>query len=157
LSDFYWTNVTDTSAPFVGIVEQTNWADKHEYNGKHLVYISAYLPLEDERFRMTKEELLQFYLLHIKKMFPSFSTELIVDLFLWSAPYAQPIVVKGYRKLVPEIVTPLDNLYLSTMAQIYPADRQVSNGIDMAKKAVNIISNKIKQEAERDFSRHSHL
>jgi len=146
LSKFYWTNVTDPAAPFVGIVEQTNWADTSEFGSKHLVYISAYLPEGDKRYQMGKAELLNFYLPSIKKMFPTFNEDTILDSYLWSARYAQPVVQTGYRHLIPELQSPVENLYVSTMAQIYPSDRQVSNGIDMAKQVVEIINSKTSQE-----------
>ena len=52
LSDFYWTNVTDPEAPFVGIIEQTKWADQTDFNGKHVAYISSYVPVNDQRLSM---------------------------------------------------------------------------------------------------------
>jgi protoporphyrinogen oxidase len=136
LSDFYWTNITDPQAPFVGIVEQTNWAEGALFQGKHLVYISAYTHHEDERWNMDSESLTRYYLPHIQKIFPQFHYELILDQWLWTAPYAQPIVTTGYRKLIPSSHTAIQNFFISTMAQIYPNDRQVSNGVSMAKKLV---------------------
>lgn len=148
LSEFYWTNVTDPEAPFVGIIEQTKWADRKEFNDKHLVYISSYVPYEDERLKMSAEELLAFYLPYIQKIFPDFSEERILDKYLWKAAYTQPIVHVGYRHNVPATQSPLDNLLVATMAQIYPNDRQVSNGVDQAKKTVALLNQKIAQAAE---------
>ncbi|MCP4402223.1 MAG: NAD(P)-binding protein, partial [bacterium] len=51
LSDFYWTNVTEPDAPFVGIIEQTNWAAKSDFNHKAVVYISAYVERDDSRLK----------------------------------------------------------------------------------------------------------
>jgi protoporphyrinogen oxidase len=141
LSDFYWTNVTDANAPFVGIIEQTNWADRNDYNQKHLVYLSSYVAQEDARFKMTAEELVHAYLPAIRKLFPEFELALIEAHALWKAPYAQPIVHTGYRHHIPEIVSPISNFFICTMAQIYPHDRQVSNGVAMAQKTAQIVSN----------------
>ena len=137
LSDFYWTNITDPTAPFVGIVEQTNWADIDEFNGRHLVYISAYTSQEDRRWEMNEQELIDYYLPFIQKIFPDFNSNDILDHWLWRARYAQPIVTKGYHRLIPPHQTSLSNFFISTMAQIYPNDRQVSNGIGMAKRVVD--------------------
>ena len=136
LSNFYWTNITDPEAPFVGIVEQTNWADRNSFGGKHLIYISAYTHDKDLRWGMYTNSLIDFYLPHIQKIFPEFTKKLIIDKWLWKAPYAQPIVTTGYRHIIPPTHTPIKNFFLSTMAQIYPNDRQVSNGVEMAKKLV---------------------
>jgi len=140
ISQFYWTNVTDPEAPFVGIIEQTNWVDKGEYNNHNLVYISSYVPMDDKRIAMTSHELLDYYLPYIQKMFPAFDKSWVLQQVKWTAPYTQPIVSTGYRHLIPEIKTPVDNLYVCTMAQIYPNDRQVSNGVEMAIKTADLIS-----------------
>ena len=145
LSDFYWTNVTDADAPFVGIVEQTKWVDPDDYRGKHVIYISAYVPQDDSRLGMTGEELIEVYLPAIQKMFPDFGPELIEHQALWTAPYAQPVVRVGYRHVIPETVSPISNLFVCTMAQIYPNDRQISNGVALAKKTAAIIEQRVFQ------------
>jgi protoporphyrinogen oxidase len=143
LSDFYWTNVMDANAPFIGIIEQTKWADRSDYNHKHIVYISSYVTQDDPRFSMTSEELLHSYLPSIRELFPDFGHELVEAQTLWKSPYAQPIVYVGYRHNIPEIASPISNFFICTMAQIYPHDRQVSNGVTMARKAAEIAKSRI--------------
>lgn len=139
LSQFYWTNVTDTSTPFVGIIEQTKWVENTEYNQKHIVYISAYITADDKRLTMSSQDLLTYYTPYIQKIFPDFNLSIVEDSTVWTAPYAQPIVHKGYRHSIPEIQTPIPNLFCCTMAQIYPNDRQVSNGVEMANKTAHTL------------------
>jgi len=143
LSDFYWTNVTDPEAPFVGIIEQTKWADQHDFNGKHVAYISSYVPVDDQRLSMSAEELVLYYLPAINKIFPTFTADQIVERYLWHAQYAQPIVQVGYRHHIPDISSSINNLFICTMAQIYPHDRQVSNGVEMALKTVDVVKSKL--------------
>lgn len=142
LSEFYWTNVTDPSAPFVGVVEQTNWASTEEFSDQHLVYLSAYVPPGDPRQQMSAEELTEAYLPFVQKMFPHFNPADILHAWVWQAAYAQPMVTTGYRHLVPAMQSPIDNLYLCTMAQIYPNDRQVSNGIEQGQRVARMIEGK---------------
>lgn len=146
LSDFYWTNVTDANAPFIGIIEQTKWVDKDDFNRKHVVYISAYVDHDDPRFQMNAQELVDLYLPSVRKLFPDFHPELIEAQAVWNAPYAQPIVHVGYRHTIPEIVAPIHNFFVCTMAQIYPHDRQVSNGVTMARKTAEIVKNHWEEE-----------
>ncbi|MEM7655100.1 MAG: NAD(P)/FAD-dependent oxidoreductase [Bacteroidota bacterium] len=144
LSEFYWTNVTDPSAPFVGVVEQSKWTGTQEFDGQHLVYLSAYVPPGDDRMTLSAEALTERYLPFVQKMFPHFQPDSILDQWVWRAEYAQPVVTVGYRHLVPAEQSPLKNLFLCTMAQIYPNDRQVSNGIGrgraLAKQLITKIS-----------------
>lgn len=129
LSEFYWTNVTEPDAPFVGIIEHTRLIGRSEYNHKHVVYLSSYVAQDDARLSMTAEELTRNYMPAIIRMFPEFTPECIESRNLWTARYAQPIVQVGYRHDIPTIASPLRNFFLCTMAQIYPNDRQVSNGV----------------------------
>lgn len=146
LSDFYWTNITDASLPFVGIVEQTKWADMEDFSGRHLVYISAYLPESDARMSMQADDLLSYYLPYILRMFPDFDPDVVENVHLWKEPYTQPIVEVGYRHLIPEIDSAIDNLYVCTMAQIYPHDRQVSNGVEMARRTADLVTHRLQKE-----------
>lgn len=140
LSEFYWTNVTEADAPFIGIIEQTNWADRGDFNQKHVVYISAYLTHDDPRLALNAGQLTECYLPSIQKMFPTFRSDMIEEHTLWTAPYAQPVVHTGYRHLIPHHISPIPNLFVCTMAQIYPNDRQVSNGVAMARKTAQLVS-----------------
>ena len=133
LSDFYWTNVVDSDAPFVGIVEQTRWADARDVGHAHVAYISAYVAQNDARMHMDGDAIFESYVPHIRKLLPHFDPSIVERVLCWKARYAQPIVTTGYRALVPPIETPIENLFVCTMAQIYPHDRQVSNGVEMAR------------------------
>jgi protoporphyrinogen oxidase len=140
LSQFYWTNVTEPNAPFVGIIEQTKWTGTDEFGGKHFVYISAYVPQGDQRLSMEPKVLLEHYLPYIKKIFPHFDTSLVLDQYLWKAPYTQPIVEVGFRHIIPALQTPISNMVLASMAQIYPQDRGVSNGADKGREAAEYLA-----------------
>ena len=143
LSEFYWTNVTDANAPFVGIIEQTNWAEPEDFNRKHLVYLSAYVHPADPRLRMDARKLLTHYLPSIQALFPEFTLEYVEDSALWQAAYAQPIVHVGYRHSIPAIASPIANFFVCTMAQIYPHDRQLSNGVELARHTAEIVMQQI--------------
>lgn len=129
LSDLYWMNVNDASFPFVGIIEHTNFEPPKSYGGGHVVYLSKYLTTEDALYRMTADEALAFSIPHIQRMFPDFRSEWIKEHHVWHAEYAQPVVDRGYKDKVPAKMTPLDGLYISTMAQVYPEDRGTNHAV----------------------------
>lgn len=123
LSETYWLNVNDPGFPFVGVIEHTNFEPPEHYAGRHIVYLSRYLPGADESLHWTKEELLAFTLPHLQRMFPAFDRRWLLDWHVWQARYAQPIVEKGYSRLIPGSESPIHGLFLASMAQIYPEDR----------------------------------
>lgn len=123
LSELYWLNVNDPSFPYVGIIEHTNFEPRESYGGRHIVYLSKYLPVTDALYQMTPEQVFEYSLPHIQRMFPAFDRSWVARHHVWRAPYAQPIVEKHYSRLIPDVETPIEGVFLSTMAQVYPEDR----------------------------------
>jgi protoporphyrinogen oxidase len=146
LSDSYWLNITDPSFPFVGIIEHTNFEDKENYAGKHLIYLSKYVPRDNYLYKMNTKEITEFSIPHIKRLFPSFNEKNIKRSFLWKADYAQPLIVKNYRNIIPKVKSDIKNFYLSTMAQVYPEDRgtnyAVYHGRNVGKLVVKSLEEK---------------
>jgi len=143
LSDQYWTNVNDPSFPFVGVIEHTNFEPTSSYGGRHIVYLSKYLPVEEPLYNMDADAALAFAAPHLKRMFPGFDAAWVKRAYVWRAPYAQPLVVKHYSKLVPGFETPLANVFIATMAQVYPEDRGTNYAIREGRKAGQKIDAKL--------------
>lgn len=139
LSNTYWTNVNDPDFPFVALIEHTNFEPSTTYSGKHIVYLSKYLPITDELYKMNKNQLLEFSLPFIKKMFNQFEDEWLEEVYLWKEAYSQPIVTKNYSHKIPEYQSPVNGLYVSCMAQIYPEDRGTNYAVMQGKKVAGII------------------
>lgn len=129
LSDTYWLNVNDPGFPFVGVIEHTNFDTPDNYKGTHIAYLSRYLATEDPVWEYNDEQYLNFALEHLKRMFPNFERNWVVDYKVWRSEYAQPVTERNYSDYVPGASTPYDNALISTMAQIYPEDRGTNYAI----------------------------
>jgi protoporphyrinogen oxidase len=140
LSDTYWLNVNDPGFPFVGVIEHTNFEPAESYAGRRLVYLSRYLLENDPLYTMPDEEVVQYCLGHLQRMFPSLTPDWILDAHVWRARYAQPVVVRRYARLIPPVETPLAGFYLSTMAQVYPEDRGTNYAIREGRAAARTIA-----------------
>lgn len=123
LSKTYWLNVNDPGFPFVAVIEHTNFESAETYGGRHIVYLSKYLAETDPLYAMSDAQMLEYSLPHLQRMFPDFARSWILASHVWRARFAQPIVLRGYRDLIPSAETPLEGFYIATMAQIYPEDR----------------------------------
>jgi hypothetical protein len=123
LSSTYWLNVADPSFPFVGIIEHTNLDSRENYGGDHIVYLSKYLPTTEKLFSFTTDEMLDYCVPFIQRIFPEFDRSWILSHHVWKAQFSQPVITKNYSNLIPSLKTPIDGLWLCTMAQIYPEDR----------------------------------
>ena len=129
LSSTYWLNVNDPGFPFVGVIEHTNFEPASTYGGRHIVYLSKYLPVSAELYRMPDDCVLEYCIPHLQRMFPAFERRWVLGAHVWRARYSQPIVGRHYSRLVPSVDTPIEGLFLSTMAQIYPEDRGTNYAI----------------------------
>ena len=140
LSETYWLNVNDAAFPFVGVIEHTNFEPPETYGGRHIVYLSKYLPETDDLYRMTDDQALAYCLPYLNRMFPAFNRAWIRRFHVWRARYAQPVVVRHYSRLIPPMETPLAGFYVSSMAQIYPEDRGTNYAIREGRRAARTVA-----------------
>jgi protoporphyrinogen oxidase len=136
LSDTYWLNIGDPEIPFTGVIEHTNMQRPATYGGAHLAYLSCYMDPDDPHYQMPAEELLAAYLPHLQKMFNGFSREWVKRTWAWRERYTQPVIGLHYSRLKPPFATPVENLWLSCMAQVYPQDRGMNYAIVFGQKVV---------------------
>jgi len=148
LSEIYWLNVNDPAFPFVGVIEHTNFEPIATYGGRHIVYLSKYLAESDPLYTMSDAEMLEYCIPHLRRMFPDFVRSWIRASHVWHARFAQPIVTRGYRDLIPSTETPLEGFYIASMAQIFPEDR----GTNYAVREGNAIARKVSELVLRSRS-----
>lgn len=139
LTDSYWVNPVDPGYPFTSLVEHTNYRSPGEYGGRHLVYLGNYRAMDDPIFRMSKEELLNEFLPHLKRMNPAFDQSWLQESWLFQAPFAQPIVTTEYRQHIPPLRTPLAGLWVANMFQVYPHDRGQNYSFDLVERLLQEI------------------
>lgn len=137
----YWLNVCDTKAPVLAIVEHTNFMDKKHYNNEHLIYLGNYLPKEHKYFSLSAEELLNEFDPYLSKINPDYKDALI-GVTKFSVPFAQPIIPINYSKDVPSFDTPIKNVYLANMQQVYPWDRGTNYAVELGQKIAKHILEK---------------
>ncbi|HEX8919085.1 MAG TPA: NAD(P)/FAD-dependent oxidoreductase [Chloroflexota bacterium] len=136
LTDVYWLNVNDPGYPFLALVEHTNYMPAGDYGGRHLVYLGNYLPMSHPLFRRSDTDVLDAYLPSLKQINGKFDRSWVQDHWIFRAPFAQPIVTVGYADRLPPHTTPVPNLYLANMSQIYPQDRGQNYSVAMANRLV---------------------
>lgn len=147
LSKTYWLNVNDPSFPFVGVIEHTNFERPETYNGRHIVYLSKYLPHTDALYSMDADKFLEYALPYLKTMFPSLDRDWIKQHHLWRARWSQPVVEKQYSALIPPAKGPEKGFYLCSMAQIYPEDRGTNYAIREGKRIGLDVAEDIKNQS----------
>ncbi|MHB8809408.1 MAG: NAD(P)/FAD-dependent oxidoreductase [Desulfobulbaceae bacterium] len=134
LSKIYWLNVNDASFPFVGVIEHTNFARPETYGGRHIVYLSKYLPPTDPLYAMNADAFLDYAFPFLQTMFPAMDRNWIQAHHLWRARWSQPVVEKHYSALIPSEDSPMEGLHICSMAQIYPEDRGTNYAIRQGRR-----------------------
>lgn len=140
LVPYYWVNVNDPSFPFLAVVEHTRMEDPATYGGRHVVYVGNYVARDDPRYTAEPEKLLDEYLPYLQRLSPGFGRDDVLDWHFSRAPFAQPVVTVGYRATIPSHTTPVEGVYLASMAQVYPQDRGQSYAIAMGRDLARRIS-----------------
>jgi len=131
LKDVYWLNINDLKLPFLAVVEHTNFIDPSHYGGDHLVYVGNYLPAEHQFFSATSAGLINRFTSGLRQINPQFSPRWIRRAWVWKAPFAQPIVTLNYSQLIPPFSTPVTNLFLANIQQVYPWDRGTNYAVEL--------------------------
>jgi protoporphyrinogen oxidase len=129
----YWLNVCDKNAPVMAIVEHTNYMDKKNYNGEHILYLGNYRSPDDPYFTMTKDEMLKKFDPYLRKINPEYFKN-IVEYQLFKTPFAQPIISVNYSKKIPPLRTPFKNVFLANIEQVYPWDRGTNYAVELGQK-----------------------
>lgn len=139
LGEVYWLNINDPGYPFLVVVEHTNMMPKEDYGGKVMIYIGNYLKMDHRYFKQPDEQTLAEFIPHLKRVNPDFDESWITARWFFKAPYAQPIVTREYEEHIPPLKTPLPNVYMGNMFQVYPQDRGQNYSIKLADKLAGMI------------------
>ncbi|MEU2686281.1 NAD(P)/FAD-dependent oxidoreductase [Streptomyces hygroscopicus] len=147
LSQTYWLNVNDPGFPYVGVIEHTNLDRPERYDGKHIVYLSTYLPTDAELYLMPDEDVFEYSLPHIQRMFPAFHRGWVERFHVWRAAYAQPVITPHYTRTMPSVESRVRGLYLAGMAQVFPEDRGTNYAVRDGRRAGRLVADRLTASA----------
>ena len=134
---YYWYNLPKSKEfPFLSLVEHTNFLSSKNFGGDHLVYCGDYLPPEHEYFQLSKEELIDRFVPSIQKINHDFTKEWIKESWLFKQAYAQPIPFLNQSMHLLDVKTPLKNVFLMTMSQVYPWDRGTNYAVELVQRSL---------------------
>lgn len=132
----FWLNINEQGAPFLVFTHHTEFVPSEFYGGLHVYYVGAYLAPSSELFQSPPGEIRRLWLDYVKRIFPMFDENAIVDERLFKLNDAQHVVTPGHSRRIPAHRTPFAGLYLANFSQIYPEDRgsnfAVRDGLKMA-------------------------
>ena len=139
ITPYYWMTITEEGSPFVAMIEHTNMISKQRY-GTNLLYLTKYISHRDPLFLSTDDSIKNIFVNYLGKIVPDFQKSDIGKIHVSRTRYAQPVIKIGYSKIRPEFKTPIKNLYLASMAQIYPQDRGQNYAIRQGNQIADLVA-----------------
>jgi protoporphyrinogen oxidase len=136
LTGRFWIGVADPSSPFLAAVEHTAMLPAEAYGGRHLVYLGNYVPHDDRLFSETPDETLARFIPAIRTLNPAFDPSWVTERWSFGVKFAQPIVTPGFRRRIPPFETPVPNVFVASMFQVFPHDRGQNYSIELAERLV---------------------
>ncbi|MFW5940789.1 MAG: NAD(P)/FAD-dependent oxidoreductase [Chloroflexota bacterium] len=146
MENTYWLNIpaaspdkSENEIPFLALVEHTNYIDRRHYGGDHLVYCGDYVTPDHPYLSMDKEALEAHFVSHLHQINPAFEPQWIRRSWLFRARYAQPVPEVNHSRNIPDLRTPLPNLYFASMSQVYPWDRGTNFAVSIGREVAKLI------------------
>jgi len=139
LNQTYWLNINEAGYPFLIVAEHTNFMDKKDYGGEHLVYVGNYLTDKHPFWQKKKEGLLDIFWPFLTKINKDLKKQDVIGVEKFQARFAQPVVGVHYSRQIPPIKTGINGVYVANMFQVYPWDRGINYAVGIGKKAAELI------------------
>lgn len=140
LTKAYWLNINDPKTPFVGCIQHSNLVNKKFYNNFHYIYLVAYVEKNSLLFKKPAKDIYYQWMKHLKKINKNFNPSWLKKYYVFKESYTQPLFRINDYKYIPEFITPLKNVYLVNMFQIYPWDRGINYAVDLGKRVAILIT-----------------
>lgn len=139
LSDNWTINIASERFPFTSVIETTTYIDPKFVGGHHLVYLPKYTASGSLWQKKSDAEIREIWLNGVERMFPGFNRSWIRYFLVHRERFAEPLHGLNETHLIPSTITPIDQLYLATTAQIYPALTHSESVSRYASQAAKII------------------
>jgi len=146
MKETYWLNLPATAPdkqqddiPFLALVEHTNYIDRHHYGGDHIVYCGDYVVPDHDYFDMADTQIESLFVKTLPKINPKFNAEWVRKSWVFRTRYGQPVPEINHSVNIPDIPTPINNLFFASMSQVYPWDRGTNYAVEIGRKAVSMM------------------
>ena len=106
-----------------------------------MVYLTNYPSADSAIYKMSREDIFELYVTHLKAINPKFDRSWVKDYFHYKVDGAQPVIGTNYSQSIPHFRTPIKGLYLANTTQIYPEDRGTNYSVRLGKEVVELLIN----------------
>jgi protoporphyrinogen oxidase len=141
ISNFYITNITDSTVPFTGLIEMSALVDKKYLNGNALLYLPKYVEQNDPLFAKSDEEIKEYFLASLEKMYPGIGKYNIKFAGVARAKHVITVAQLNYSEKLPGIKTSMPGVYIVNTSHIKDGTLNVNETIAVAETKLEEILN----------------
>ncbi len=134
LDKYYVTNITDSFAPFTGVIEMSALVDKKEFDGKNLVYLPKYVLPDDPIFTKPDEEIKKEFINALLKIYSQINEDDILSFNIAKAKYVFALSTISYSENLPPVKTSLPGVYILNSSHIVNGTLNVNETLELVKK-----------------------
>jgi len=140
LTDSFWVNVNAPDVAFNGCIEYSNLNPWREYGGRNVLYVPFYFDSSDERNEWPDSRFIESAIQGLRLIQPEFAQGWVEEAMLSRDRYGQAICPPGFGERVPALRAPTEGLYVLDSTQLYPADRNLSGMIRLARSVGEMVA-----------------
>ncbi len=116
-----------------GFIEYSNLNPWCEHGGSNILYVPFYFNSSDERDEWPDSRFVESAIQGLRLIKPEFTEGWVEEATLSRDRYGQAICLPGFSEQVPALRAPVRGLYVLDSTQLYPADRNLSGMIGLAR------------------------
>ncbi len=139
LTDSFWVNINSPRVPFNGLVEYSNLNPWRDYGGSEILYVPFYLHPDDQRWQWSEAHFIEATIAGLNVVEPEFDESWVVEATVSRDWYAQAICPPHFSKQIPTLHAPVRGLFVLDSTQLYPADRNLSGMIGLARSLARMM------------------
>jgi protoporphyrinogen oxidase len=140
LSDFYITNITDSTLPYTAVIEMSALVDKDQFRGRALVYLPKYLNPDSPDFKLSDAQIQEKFLAGIERMYPCFRREDVLCFQISRVKHLLPIPTLNYSETLPAPATSIPGLHIVNSAHIVNGTLNINETVQLAETAAKRFS-----------------
>lgn len=136
VSEYYWLNIIG-DYPFVGVFEHRHL--NIDSSPKGITYVVKYLDTSHPDWTLSDEELIERYTDKLEEIFPGVK-EKILWFHIYREPFSTPVYLVNFGQYMPNIRSPIKNLYITGISRIYPKDRYMGTALGSGFEAAETVT-----------------
>ena len=122
----FWVNISAPGIEIPGVIEFSNLRN---VGGDTIVYVPYYMPVTNEKFSWTDEQLLTEAFACLRQINPMLFEGDVKGTKVARLRYGQPICEPGFEAKIPPVKTPIEGLQIADTCFYYPEDRGIAESV----------------------------